>query len=134
MRAHIHAVHPVLMARDVTMSVRFYVELGFRVVFQDDAHAPRYAVVVRDETELHLQWQDSTQWACSIDRPTYRFLVDDPDLLYKEFGASHVLSAGGAGPRGPWSSPGNTPWRTREFHLLDPAGNGLQFYSVLPQA
>jgi hypothetical protein len=26
------------------------------------------------------------------------------------------------------STPGDTPWGTREFHVLDPDGNGLQFY------
>ena len=28
----------------------------------------------------------------------------------------------------PWASPGDTPWGTREFHVRDPDGNGLQFY------
>lgn len=134
MRAHLTAVHPVLMARDVPTSVGFYVALGFRVAFQDDAQAPRYAVVVRDAAELHLQWQDATQWAHAIDRPTYRFRVDDPDVLFAEFGASGALPAEGSARSSPWSSPGETPWGTREFHVLDPAGNGLQFYAPVGDA
>ena len=35
--------------------------------------------------ELHLQWADPSQWAHSGDRPAYRFLAPDVDVLYAEF-------------------------------------------------
>ena len=60
----------------------------------------------------------------------YRLLVSDVDGLYRAFRSAgaipdHALAFS------PWSSPGDTPWGTREFHLRDPDGNGLQFYRPL---
>jgi uncharacterized damage-inducible protein DinB/catechol 2,3-dioxygenase-like lactoylglutathione lyase family enzyme len=125
-RSGLEAVHPVLMSRDVSASVRFYRRLGFSRTFQDRPRDPRYAAVAREGVELHLQWQDESQWATPIDRPTYRFLVRDVDALYRAFGAAGALALqAGASP---WRAPGDTPWGTREFHLQDPDGNGLQFY------
>ncbi len=124
------AVHPVLMSSQIQNSIDFYESLGFSLTFQDDPLAPKYACIRRDHVELHLQWQDASQWAYPIDRPTYRFLVLDPDILYGEFGEGQPLAAKSPGPS-PWSAPADTPWGTREFHLRDPDGNGLQFYRPL---
>ena len=123
----LEAVHPVLMSRDVSASLRFYERLGFRLTFQDSPTNPKYACVARDGVALHLQWQDASQWAHPIDRPTYRFLVRDVDALYALLRDEGAL-AGQAAAASPWSTPGDTPWGTREFHLRDPDGNGLQFY------
>lgn len=125
----LESVHPVLMARDVPASVRFYEKFGFRQTFVDDPAAPKYAGVVRDGVELHLQWQDEAQWAHPIDRPTYRFRVDDVDALHAEFVERRAVdAAASADGGGPWATPADTPWSTREFHVRDPDGNGLQFY------
>ena len=125
MPAEITAVHPVLMARDVTVSLAFYARLGFGAVFLDDPAAPRYAVVRRGPVELHLQWADPSQWAHAGDRPAYRFPTD-VEALYAEFLAAGAV---GPGPRGgPYAKPASTPWGTREFHVRDPGGNVLQFY------
>jgi catechol 2,3-dioxygenase-like lactoylglutathione lyase family enzyme len=126
MPAEITAVHPVLMARDVAASIRFYERLGFDTAFQDDLVAPRYAAIRRGRVELHLQWADPSQWAHAGDRPAYRFPTDDVDALYAE-----VRAAGGLGHEAsgsPWAAPADTPWGTREFHVRDPGGNVLQFY------
>ncbi len=125
--ARLEAVHPVLMASDILASLRFFDGLGFRETFRDSPTDPRYAAVTRDGVELHLQWHEEADWAHSADRPTYRFLVVDVDALFAEFVESGALVAGPA-PRSPWASPGDTPWGTREFHVRDPDGNGLQFY------
>lgn len=130
MPAEIIAVHPVLMARDVAASIGYYARLGFALAFQDDPAAPRYAVIRRGPAVLHLQWADSGQWAHSGDRPAYRFLVSDVDALHAEFAASGGLVPGEG--EGPWAAPADTPWGTREFHLRDPGGNGLQFYRPQP--
>jgi catechol 2,3-dioxygenase-like lactoylglutathione lyase family enzyme len=116
------AVHPVLMVRDVTRALEFYARLGFRLVFRDDTEHPRYAGVRRDEAELHLQWHAESAWQHSGDRPTYRVVVDDPDGLSQELEAIPGLD------RTPVSA---TAWGTREFHVRDPDGNGLQFYRDL---
>jgi len=126
----LQALHPVLAAADVTSSIAFYQQLGFTLTFQDQPAIPRYAALTRDGLELHLQWADPQQWAYPTDRPAYRFLVDDPDALYKEFQASGVLNAETA-DSSPWRAPADTPWLTREFHLRDPGKNSLQFYCSL---
>jgi catechol 2,3-dioxygenase-like lactoylglutathione lyase family enzyme len=125
----LEAVHPVLMSRNVVASIRFYRRLGFSLTFRDRPRGPRYAALARDGVEIHLQWQDESQWAHAIDRPTYRFVVHDVDAWYRALRAAGALErkAGGS----PWRKPGDTPWGTREFHLRDPDGNGLQFYRAL---
>jgi lactoylglutathione lyase len=117
------AVHPVLAARDVMESVRFFERLGFTPRFVDDAQAPRYGVIARDAVELHLQWADGAQWVEGLDRPVYRFPVDDVDALHQAWAKPAST--------GPYAQPADTPWGTREFHLRDPAGNGLHFYQPL---
>ena len=131
MTVRLESVHPVLMSSHVEASVRFYLGLGFSVTFQDNPVEPKYAGVMRDGVELHLQWHDPSQWAYPNDRPTYRFLVRDVEALYAELLESGALSDRAAGGS-PWQSPGDTPWGTREFHVLDPDGNGLQFYRSVP--
>ena len=126
----LEGVHPVLMSRNVTASIRFYERLGFSLRFQDRALDPKYAGVARDGVELHLQWQDETQWAYPIDRPTYRFVVQDVDAFFTELRSAGALPEQEPG-HSPWLTPGDTPWGTREFHVRDPDGNGLQFYRAL---
>lgn len=130
MKAQLLAVHPVLMAKDVTASVAFYRALGFKLTFQDQPGEPRYAAVVRDGLELHIQWADPSQWAYPTDRPAYRFLVADVDAIYQELRGSGGVNAA-ATQGSPWSAPAETPWGTREFHLRDPGQNSLQFYQAL---
>lgn len=127
MSARLVAVHPVLMSSDVATSVAFYGRLGFRQIFRDDAQAPRYAAVARDGVELHLQWHEQAGRPGAEDRPVYRFPVDDVDALHAELLRAGAL-AGDERSASPWALPGDTPWGTREFHLRDPDGNGLQFY------
>lgn len=130
MKAILEGIHPVLAAADVTVSVDFYVRLGFTVAFQDQVTQPKYAVVRRDGVELHLQWAGLDQWAHTIDRPIYRIVVSDVDAIYNEF-----FGSGSVGPQNgqssPWAAPADTPWGTREFHLRDPGHNNLQFYRSL---
>jgi|SRR5262245_8217043 len=129
MTAIICDVRPVLAARDVNASIAFFERLGFHAIFRDSDSDPKYAVVRRDQADLHIQWADADQWVAGKDRPVYRFLVDDVDALFKEF-----ENAGAIPPKSrassPWAIPADTPWGTREFHLHDPGLNGLQFYRL----
>jgi hypothetical protein len=109
------------------MSVAFFRRLGFNVAFLDDPKEPKYAVVRRDNVELHIQWAAQDQWLTGLDRPVYRFLVTDVDALYEEFIGSRAISVEPS-VRSPWARPADTPWGTREFHIRDPGQNGLQFY------
>ncbi len=126
----LEAIHPVLMSRDVSVSVSFYQRLGFSLRFHDRPSDPKYAVVTRDAVELHLQWQDESHWTYPIDRPTYRFLVQNVDELYSMFRKTGAI-ADQVSSDGTYATPRNTPWGTREFHLRDPGDNGLQFYRPL---
>jgi catechol 2,3-dioxygenase-like lactoylglutathione lyase family enzyme len=125
----LESVQPVLMSSDLTASIRFYERLGFVTVFQDSPSDPRYAGIRRDGVELHLQWHGEEQWSFPADRPTYRFVVREVDAFYAELRERGALESQRAS-RGPWREPADTPWGTREFHILDPDGNGLQFYAV----
>lgn len=116
------AVHPVLASRDVTASIQFYTALGFRETFRDSPSAPRYAAVSRDGVELHLQWHDAEEWAHPGDRPVYRFCVVNVDGLFQE------LTQGDSSLDR--TDVMDTAWGTREFHVRDPDGNGLQFYQL----
>lgn len=124
MNAKIKTVQPVLMSRDVSKSVEFYKKLGFKLHFSDSATNPTYAGIRRNQIELHIQWHHSDEWNFPNDRPTYRFTVDDVDILYTEF-----LKAGIKDLKE--KEPQKTPWNTYEFHILDPDSNGLQFYKNL---
>ena len=119
----LESVQPVLMSRDVVRSIRFYERLGFMLAGQDSPGEPKYARIQRDGIEIHLQWHDAKEWDYPNDRPTYRFVVQQVDALYKQFHESGALSD---------STPvAETPWGTREFHIRDPDLNGLQFYHWL---
>ena len=117
MVVHIDRVEPVLHARDVAGAIEFYARLGFEERFRDDEHAPRFALVRRDGVVIAIQWHDFEGMG---DRPTLRFFVPDVDALSVEFGSAFDRT-----------EIGDTPWGTREFHLRDPSGNGLQFYRDL---
>ena len=116
---NLETVHPVLMSRDVARSVAFYERLGFRLAGQDSPTNPRYARLMRDEVEIHLQWHDAKEWEYPNDRPTYRFVVREVDELHQQFRDAGVIDM---------KEVGDTPWGTREFHVRDPDMNGLQFY------
>lgn len=114
------AVQPVLMVRDVARAVAFYRRLGFEQTFSDRARDARYAGIRHGNCELHLQRHDPLEWTYPVDRPTTRFVVDDVDGLYSSFLKTRIQYL---------TKPAKTPWGTYEFHMLDPDGNGLQFYS-----
>ena len=120
MPAKIESVQPVLMVRDLASAIRFYQSLGFEHTFSDSADRPRYAGIRRDAVELHLQWHDAIEWSYPNDRPTYRFVVSNLDQLFKEFTVVF--------PALDRTDVATTAWGTREFHVRDLDGNGLQFY------
>lgn len=121
--AHLLTLHPVLAVRDVPAALRFYEQLGFKLAFRDSTSNAQYAGVRRDHVELHLQWHDASEWNQPVDRPTYRVVVDDVDALHAELTAlARPLDI---------TPVSDKPWGTREFHLRDPDGNGLQFYRDL---
>jgi catechol 2,3-dioxygenase-like lactoylglutathione lyase family enzyme len=115
MPAMIERVEPVLNVRDIAASTTFYAGLGFTERFRDDPDSPMFVIVSRDGAVLALQSHDFV--GIAGDRPNARFPVDDVDALSDEFGDLPDRTA-------VW----DTAWGTREFHVRDADGNGLQFY------
>ncbi len=73
--------HPVVGTRDVGRSIDFYTpRLGFTLIFSDAVSEPNDVAFQRDAVELHTQFQFEHEM--SVIR--LRFVVDDPDELYKE--------------------------------------------------
>ncbi|MEP2239340.1 MAG: VOC family protein [Maribacter sp.] len=55
-KGYLHQIHPVLPVWDVVEALDFYVNrLGFKIAFADDAKNPKYAGILRDDIEIHLQ-------------------------------------------------------------------------------
>ena len=117
------AIHPVLPARDVDQSLRFYVDrLGFSVAFGKASN--NYVGVRRDGAELHLQWQSEADFeAGTAGQCMLRFVVDDPDALFAEYADKGVFQE--------HTRVVDTSWGTREFAFFDLDRNGLTFYRDL---
>jgi catechol 2,3-dioxygenase-like lactoylglutathione lyase family enzyme len=117
------ATHPILGTRDIKRAIAFYTErLGFKLAFGDQADPPNYVGFRRDGVELHMQFQ--FEYEMSTIR--LRFLVEDPDALFKEYDRRGIeCSADGVR---------STPWGTREFALYDQDRNALTFYRHLTSA
>ena len=124
------AIAPVLPVRDLGASVRFYTErLGFVFAFGDRVGsplpaglgAPGYAGVRRGSVELHLQWQDESEFTKgTVGLAMLRVLVADPGALLEEYRETGVVD--------PLTQIRETSWGTREFHVRDLDGHGLTFY------
>lgn len=112
--------HPIIGTRDIRRAIEFYTQkLGFKLAFEDGSDPPNYVVFHRDAVELHMQFQ--FEYEMSTIR--LRFLVEDPDALYNEYGQRNVECS----PNGIR----DTPWGTREFSLYDLDRNSLAFYRGL---
>jgi catechol 2,3-dioxygenase-like lactoylglutathione lyase family enzyme len=122
-RPKFKAVNPVLPTQDVAAAIAFYVQkIGFKLLGQDSASDPRYAVVGRDDVELHLQWHDPAEWA-AVERPMLRFLVSAIEALFAEYQRAGVFHE--------HTALRSTPWGTQEFAFFDLDRNGLTFYRDL---
>lgn len=113
-------VQPILGTRDLENAIRFYVDsLGFTLAFRDGSAPTNYVGLRRDRVELHLQFQYAHEMATT----RLRFVVDDPDALYKEYKDKDVFYEG--------TRLADTAWGTREFALYDLDRNALTFYRKL---
>jgi len=130
---------PALPVRDMEQAVRCYTgQLGFELPHRDDA----FAIVRRDDAELHLWLADDARWSARGDlaeRPvrsgaesflsgtaSCRIEVtgeSSVDTLFAELAEKqliHHVSRDGVQ---------TTDYGTQEFHVLDADGNLLTFFS-----
>jgi catechol 2,3-dioxygenase-like lactoylglutathione lyase family enzyme len=109
---------PILPARNVDETIRFYERLGFSVVGRFGGKR-RYLVLMRDDAELHFFLLPSLDPRTNINGCYLR--IADADALYAEWRA--VLD--GLAP------PQDRDWGLREFTLVDPSGNLLRVGSPI---
>ncbi len=112
------AAVPVLAAQDIAVSLAFYATLGFPTRFEMDDYA---AFTLGDsssgEIEIHLWQCDDRRIA---EHTGCRVEVEGVDALYEK-----CRDAGAVHPNGDLQE---KPWGTREFVLVDPAGNIITFF------
>lgn len=137
--AGLHKTIPALPVRDVRAATAFYRErFGFAVAHE----AAGFAILVRDEAELHLWSASDEGWSSREDlaqRPvcsgaesflsgtaSCRIAVGDVDALFDELRREEVLhSVSLAGVE-------TTDFGTREFATGDLDGNLLTFFQTVP--
>lgn len=115
--ARTQSVVPQLRMLSAQASMPFYLDtLGFVVDWEHrfDAGMPLFAQLTRAGHTIFLSEHAGD---CEPGGAVY-FWVDDVDDCHRRFfagGAPHL------------TSPADTPWGTREFTVIDPAGNRLRF-------
>jgi len=120
-KGYLHQIHPVLPVRDVVEALDFYVNrLGFKIAFADDSKNPKYAGILKDAVEIHLQWHDASEWELAVDRPMLRIVTENIEQLYAQYSEMDVFDA--------HTLLRETAWGTKEFAFYDPFKNGLTFY------
>lgn len=120
-KGYLHQIHPVLPVKDVVEALDFYVNrLGFKIAFADDSKNPKYAGILKDAIEIHLQWHDASEWELAVDRPMLRIVTENIEQLYTEYSEKDVFNA--------HTLLRETAWGTKEFAFYDPFKNGLTFY------
>ncbi|MEO1011424.1 MAG: glyoxalase superfamily protein [Bacteroidota bacterium] len=124
LRGYLHQIHPVLPVKDVVEALDFYVNrLGFKIAFADDSKNPKYAGILKDAIEIHLQWHDATEWETLVNRPMLRIVTENIEQLYAQYAEKDVFNG--------HTLLRETAWGTKEFAFYDPFENGLTFYRDL---
>ena len=120
-KGYLHQVHPVFAVKDVVEALDFYINLlGFKIGFADDSMNPKYAGVLQDGIEIHLQWHAAAEWEVTIDRPMLRIVTQNIQELYDEYAVKNVFHD--------HTLLRETSWSIKEFAFYDPFKNGLTFY------
>jgi uncharacterized glyoxalase superfamily protein PhnB len=110
-------VSPTLQVADMRRALTFFEgKLGFRCGFKldDDLHPQiPYAIVARDQVELHLQLSETGAGlsACYV-------TVDEVDSLYAEFQRAGVTIT---------RSIEDSSYGMRDFNIVDADGNAISF-------
>jgi len=99
---------PVLPSADIERDVKFYVDgLGFEKVFADT----QYALLRRQNLELHLQWHADTLEDPLLGGSVVRLITTDVDKWFTVVSDRGVIR--------PNHIPKKTAWGTYEFGFFD---------------
>lgn len=108
---------PVLPTANMQRDLLWYQEkLGFRKIGGDEM----YAVLRRENIDIHLQWHADTEEDPLLGGSVVRFWMQDVMSLFEEFVKNGALSKDKLRL--------NTAWGTDEFGLYDLNKNALFFF------
>lgn len=128
---HLKSSVPAFPVVDLAAALDFYaLKLGFEERYRNG----RFAVIVRDEIELHLWVSNDKSWkrrwrnqpivsgaeSFLAGTASCRFCCEGIDALYANLREEGVIHTNGALK--------TTPWGTDEFAILDLDGNLITFF------
>jgi catechol 2,3-dioxygenase-like lactoylglutathione lyase family enzyme len=134
---HMHSTIPTFQVRNMERSLPFYRDiLGMSLIHHDGG----FAIVGRDEIELHLGQADDESWRVRdigekpVRSGSESFLAGTASCRVGMTGVEAyyplLVAHGVIHPNG---SIRNTEWGTREFAVLDPDNNLITFFERVEQ-
>lgn len=110
---------PVIQCYNIQETVAFYTKkMGFSLTFKDADENYGYAIVSRQEIEIHLQQPDPEYIDGTDHQLGIRIRVKDIEHIHEEYKEAGILS----------SELSVKPWGTKEFGLYDPNKVAIHFY------
>lgn len=114
MKSTLRHIIPVLPSADVRRDAQWYADyVGFRTIWQDEM----YAVIQKEELEIHLQWHANTQEDPLLGGAVIKIFVNDIHTTFTEFLKRGTIT--------PEKLRLNTPWKTHEFGFFDLNKNAI---------
>ena len=108
------SIIPVLPSSNISRDVIWYKEkTGFESVFSDNL----YAVLLRDNLCIHLQWHADTEDDPLLGGSVIRIFVKNVKPLFDEFVKKGTVKSD--------KFVANTPWKTNEFGFYDLNHNAI---------
>jgi uncharacterized glyoxalase superfamily protein PhnB len=119
-----------LVVADLAVSTAFYSRLGLDFGDSSDGHAeaelaPGFRLMLDSEASIQSFTAGWTRPSGSP-RSALAFQCETPADVDHIFGV--LMQAGYKGERGPWDA----PWGQRYASVIDPDGNGVDLYAMLP--
>lgn len=108
-RAKLNEVVPRFLVGDMKQALAFYGQLGFQTTY----HEGGFAIVCRDDVDIHLNESDGPMTSHSV----CWISVTNIDSLYQEYSPTNAVQ----------SEPTGQPWGLKEFYLKDPWRNLILF-------
>jgi hypothetical protein len=102
---------PFVMVNNIQTALTFYEQIGFQTGYQD----PSFAVIARDEVQLHLGQSDISP---AENPSSCRIVVANIETFYQQC-PPHAIH-----PNGPLTT---KPWGFKEFAILDSSGVCITF-------
>lgn len=107
-------ITPVLPSLEIKRDVDWYEKkTGFNCIFSDNM----YAILVRENQCIHLQWHANTADDPLLGGSVIRIFVRDVEPLLKEFIERGIVT------KEKYNA--NTPWNTKEFGFYDLNKNAI---------